>query len=207
MQKKLSSFFFLIASLNFVNLGAARSAAGVLPYTLHNYVLLLLLGRESNGLSDFGGFVEEEETLLQAAVNEFSQETRYVFGKFALGLSLRKNHALQELERASKEYILPKLKMQVNHPKGTYTMYLACVDYIPADEFTFAHKTPDYDKEEYVWVSAIDLCDVMKTCHADNAYYLGMKIREEFVDELKTEEMHEAIKEIMKSKEIGNDAQ
>lgn len=196
MQKNVRILLFLIISLHYFQVNAVVNAAGVLPYTFHKGILLFLLGGESNGFSDFGGFAQDDETLLDAAVHEFSEETRYVFGKFALGVSLRNNYALEELKRASKEYIVPKLNMQVNHPKGTYIMYLAYVDYIPADEFTFAHKTPDYDKEEYVWVPALELLKIVKNCDHKNAYYKGMKIREEFVDELKTEDMQRIIKKI-----------
>jgi len=199
-MKKIVMFSqFFLFFLTYLPLYAVI-AAGILPYTFKDGTLLFLLGKESNGWSDFGGFAEHNETALEAAIKEFSEETRYVFGKFSLGINTRNNYSLEKLQCASNDYIAPKITTMIKFPPGNYSLYLAHVDYIPAQEFTFAFKTPDYDKEEYAWVPALELLKAIKEQDPNNAYYNDMKIRKEFVEELASVAMQDALQNILKNK-------
>jgi len=55
--------------------------AGVIPYTIVNGKVYLLLARHkfSGDLGDFGGGVKKEETTLKGAIREYFEESNYIF--------------------------------------------------------------------------------------------------------------------------------
>jgi hypothetical protein len=164
-------------------------SAGVLPYAYNEQgILCFLIGQEPNGLwADFGGKADPHEKYTQqVAVREGSEETRYVYGRYALlkhnrnkEVYIRSSAALKE----SKKYLARHLREKLVHPKGYYVMYLADVDYIPAQEFNCAPKVPHYEKKAYVWVPATELLESLKnSADRNNAYVNGMKMRPPFYD-------------------------
>lgn len=97
-------------------------AASILPVTIHNGNLYFLFGKESpneksaKGWSDFGGRVEPNETIFNAAVREGSEELTGFLGN--------KNELRSLIIRNGGTY---KLKMQNN-------AYHIHIFYLPYDE-------------------------------------------------------------------------
>ena len=165
------------------------TAAGVFPFAYNEQgVLCFLLGQEPNGLwADFGGKVDPHEKYShQTAIREFSEETRYVYGRYASLKHTRNKEAYIRPGTAfkeSKKYIARRLREKLVHPKGYYVMYLAHVDYIPAEEFNCASKVPHYEKKAYVWVPVNELLEDLKnSSDRHHAYVNGMKVRPPFYD-------------------------
>lgn len=165
------------------------TSAGVLPYAYNeNGVLCFQIGQEPNGLwADFGGKADpHEKHTHETAAREFSEETRYVYGRY----SLLKHHHNKDIYirpsaafRESKRYILRRLREKLFHPKGYYVMYLAHVDYIPAQDFTCAPKVPHYEKKAYEWVPVAQLLSELNNAtDREHAYINGMKVRPPFYD-------------------------
>lgn len=161
-----------------------RSSAGILPYYIDaSGTAQVLIGKERNGMwSDFGGKAEESDSTIQeTAVREFGEETRYVFGYHFHKERLAKKGILATKIRLNKEYITPRLGKSFDHPNKQYRMYLAHVDYIPAQVFKRAYKVPDYDKQEYAWVPLEALIDACQRADSRTRATLdGKKIRHHF---------------------------
>ena len=136
----------------------ARPGAGGLPYCYDRQGrLMFLIGQEPNGeWSDFGGSADQgDKTVLDTAAREFTEETRYVFGKKALGLKHLCNHAPEGRQKqASIKYLKNNVKMTMSHPNGGYVMHLVKVRYIHDWVFGKAKTVPHYEKKDYAWVNA-----------------------------------------------------
>ena len=172
--------------------------AGILPYTYDDHgTAFFLIGKEPSGhWADFGGRGEDADiTPLQTAAREFSEETRYVFGKWSLHKNITQEKKRKRLlikkdkknrsESASICYIAPRVTKELVHPQGYYTMYLARVDFIPAHIFGKAAKVPHYEKRAYQWVPVHAFMEAMeKATDRYHAYYGCMQMRRQFYDTL-----------------------
>lgn len=170
-----------------------RPSAGILPYCIDNAGQAhFLLGQEPNGVwADFGGRADPtDRDPKETAMREFTEETRCVFGMY----DYKQNRKLRkkilhypECMRASQRYIKPRMSQGLRHPRGYYVMYVARVDYIPAEVFNRAAKIPHYEKKRYAWVPADALISVVETSgDRHNTRFEGKKIRAPFCDMLKT---------------------
>ncbi len=176
-------------SHNFAN-GVPLVNAGILPYMYDtNGNAYFLIGREPSGVwADFGGrFEKDDRDNITTAAREFSEETRYVFGKFAKDVEkLEEKFRGKYYLGKSIEYIKPRITAELTHPKGYYKMYLAQVDFIPADVFNNAGKVAHYEKREYAWVP---VGQFMEAVHSGkdrwDTFYRNKKIRRHFFDVLK----------------------
>lgn len=82
-------------------------------------------------------------------------------------------------------YITPRITAELVHPKKYYHMYLAKVDFIPADVFNNAALVANYDKENYAWVPVDEFMQAMKKAtNRWRAYYLKKQIRRQIYDVL-----------------------
>jgi hypothetical protein len=166
----------------------ACTSAGVLPYASKCGTVYFLIGKEPNGLwADFGGRAElHDGTTKNTASREFSEETRYVYGKYELNKNLKK-FCGKSCKRASIAYIKSHITGVVSHPRGYYKMFLAEVDYIPAKTFKHAAKIPHYEKKDYAWVPADKFLSVIRDSQDRLQTYFGVKhIRQQFVDTIQT---------------------
>lgn len=162
----------------------ARTNAGILPYTFKRGTVYFLIGKEPNELwADFGGRAElQDGTTEDTAAREFSEETRYVYGKYELNKKLKK-HCGKSCKLASIDYIKSRITGVASHPKEYYEMFLADVDYIPATTFKHAAKIPHYEKKDYAWVPADKFLAVIRDSQDRLETYFGTKhIRQQFVD-------------------------
>ncbi|HEX2977918.1 MAG TPA: NUDIX domain-containing protein [Candidatus Babeliales bacterium] len=161
---------------------------GILPFYYDSSgKAFFLIGQEPNGVwADFGGRYEQGENCLETASREFSEETRYVFGKFASGLKNLEKKADASCLKSSIDYIKGRIMGKVIHPKKYYVMYLAHVDYIPAQTFTKAYKVPHYEKQDYEWVPVSEFMEtIKKTNDRLHAFYEKKQIRRQIFDVLK----------------------
>lgn len=184
-----SSKFLPIAVLFFSSLAHAYQNAGVLPYYYDkNGKAFFLIGQEPNGVwADFGGRGERSEDPLDTAAREFSEETRYVFGKYADRLENLELRVNQTYLNKSSDYIKHHVTAELLHQKKYYTMFLAEVDFICAEIFNNAYKVPHYEKRSYAWVSVDELMDVVKnSIDRNKTFYQGKQLRAPFFDTLKT---------------------
>lgn len=175
----------------------ARTSAGILPYAFKRGTVYFLIGKEPNGLwADFGGGAESQDrTTKDTAAREFSEETRYVYGKYALSRNLRKKCG-QSCKQASVNYIKDHITGGVQHPKRYYEMFLAHVDYIPASTFKRAYKVPHYEKKDYAWVPADRFLSAIRNSEDRLQTYFGRKhMRRQFVDTIKAN--YRKIREIL----------
>lgn len=82
-------------------------------------------------------------------------------------------------------YITPRITAELVHPKKYYHMYLAKVDFIPADVFNNAAFVANYEKENYAWVPVDEFMQAMKKkTNRWRAYYLKKQIRRQIYDVL-----------------------
>ncbi|MCA9770065.1 hypothetical protein KC460_01715 [Candidatus Dependentiae bacterium] len=193
MKKKalLFSVFIFLSGITILLSGKKldkRVNAGVLPYCYDcNGVAYFLIGKEPSKVwADFGGKSEKKDSKpLATALRECAEETRYVFGKYAYGLDNLEQGVKQEKKYiyASNKYIKSRLKAVATHPKRYYEMYLAKVDFIPADVFKHAYKNKDYDKKSYAWVPVTQFMQAIKeSTNRDETYYRTKKIRRQLYD-------------------------
>ena len=202
-MKKVVGFFILLCFILLLTPSVhavyeKKVNAGVLPYCYdQSGQAYFLLGKEPNRTwADFGGNAEKKDkNTIETAAREFSEETRNVFGKFARGLrgaALEKKGSEEEYKRASIEYIKPRIKVELTHPKGYYKMYLAEVDYIPEHSFDNAAKVDHYEKTEYEWISVDRFMErVREITNRFKAYYGKKKkrqIRKQIFDIFKAED-------------------
>lgn len=163
---------------------------GILPYMYDKKGnAFFLIGQEPNGTwADFGDHADKTDPSYEyTAIREFSEETRYVYGRYHLGAQLtNKDRDYAKLLEASNQYIRPRTKTKFFHPRGWYVMYLAEVDFIPAHVFGKAHKVPHYEKRSYRWVSANKFLSTIESAHdREHARFRGMHIRKQFYDVVK----------------------
>lgn len=188
MNKRIILLSFLLWMSSFAY-AAVKMNAGILPYYYDKRgVAHFFIGQEHNGTwSDFGGRAEEEDLdALDTAAREFSEETRYVFGKKSLGVcNLKSGHDIK-YKRASIRYIKSRITGSVMNQRKNYTMYLAQVHHIPAYNFTKARRVPHYEKKDYAWVPASRLIRKIKESEDRmRTYYDNKRIRKEFADIIK----------------------
>lgn len=179
--------------------------AGILPFYYDDSGrAFFLLGQEPNGAwADFGGRYEQGESALETASREFSEETRYVFGKFASGLKNLEKKADPSCLKASINYIKERISGKLVHPKKYYVMYLAHVDFIPAQTFIKAHKVPHYEKKDYEWVPVSEFMETInKTNDRLRAFYERKQIRRQFFDVCKAH--HDEIIQMIYPKRLPN---
>ncbi|MBI2774770.1 NUDIX domain-containing protein [Candidatus Dependentiae bacterium] len=161
---------------------------GILPFYYDSSgKAFFLMGQEPNGVwADFGGRYEQGENCLETASREFSEETRYVFGKFASGLKNLEKKADASCLKSSIDYIKERISGKLVHPKKYYVMYLAHVDFIPAQTFTKAYKVPHYEKTDYAWVPVAEFMETIKnTDDRLHAFYGSKQIRRQIFDVFK----------------------
>ncbi len=167
---------------------AKHMSAGILPYYYNKKgVAYFLIGKEPNGVwADFGGGAEQnDQDVLETAAREFSEETRYVYGKYACGYEVKKAR-YAPYKKASMDYIESRITGSFTHPRGYYRMYLAQVDYIPVSRFKHAAKVPHYEKRDYAWVPAYEFVEAIhKSKDRLKTYYGRKRIRKQFVDVIK----------------------
>lgn len=193
----------LILFLFSLKLSAAPAAnkisAGILPYTYDKYgKLLFLIGEEKNGYwADFGGYADPKDKDVQTtAAREFTEETRAVFGLYALKHNLVQN-SLSPFA-ASIAYIQPRITHSVLlDGEKKYALFLAHVAFIPANRFKSARKTPHYEKIDYAWVPAVALADAVAQSSRFHAYFGARRIRYRFVDLLKSKAFKKALRAIL----------
>ncbi|MBI2774771.1 NUDIX domain-containing protein [Candidatus Dependentiae bacterium] len=188
MMKSARILFFL--AFSFAKMQADKNIdAGILPYYYdENGKAYFLLGKEPNGVwADFGGKHEQGEYSSETAAREFSEETRYVFGKYAGKINLLEKAEKSQL-KDSVNYIKGRITAKLEHPKKYYIMYLAQVDFIPAEMFTDAPKVPHYEKKDYEWVPAKKFIKAIEmSSDRNNTFFETKQIRKEFFDTLKHE--------------------
>ena len=188
--KKSLFVSFLLCCIT-VGLAKPPSAAGVLPYFYEKSgKAFFLLGQESNNFwADFGGKTEKNEQVLDTAIREFSEETRYVYGKYANQVKeLAKNKPTKKFLTASMNYIKKRITGKLTHPKGYYVMYMAEVDFIPAGVFKRAKTVPHYEKRNYAWVSVNKFLNtIQKQSNRREAHFRKKRIRRQIFDLLKSD--------------------
>lgn len=185
------SIIFLIFFTNLSCFAQKGINAGVLPYFFDKSgKAFFLIGREPNGFwADFGGRAEKDEETTITAAREFSEETRYVYGKHAQGVkNLESSKPTEKFLNASIDYINKRITGKLVHPKGYYVMYLAEVDFIPATVFDSALEVPHYEKTKYSWVSVQKLVNAIRTQTDRRKAKIGKKrIRRQIFDVLKND--------------------
>ena len=157
------TLLFLLCSIFFMH--NSKHNAGVLPCTVINNTVYILIARESEGpamgmYADFSGESDPGETPQQTALRELHEETRLLFSNV--------------------EIILSEV---IRHPNKNYYLFLAWVPYIPGEEF-LKILDGDLEKDAFEWVPAHDFLNaLLNNPHKSSSYYQGMHIRPEFVDD------------------------
>lgn len=194
-EKHMKRLTVIIVNLSFIfscftSYARELVNAGVLPYFFDKSgKAYFLIGQEPNGLwADFGGnFEKTDASSKMTAAREFSEETRYVFGKLAAKVkNLEEKVEGKYYLQKSIDYIMPRMTLELIHPKKYYRMYLAEVDFIPEDTFKNAFKVPHFEKKDYTWVLVDDFLDSMKkTENRMQAYHREKQVRRQIFDILK----------------------
>lgn len=180
--------------------------AGILPYFYdQSGNAYFLIGRNQSGdWSDFGGaWSLEDHDSMVTATREFSLDTRFLFGKLALNRRPLEQTVCKKdfelLQKTGIDYIIPRITGAFVHPKGYYILYLAEVDFIPADSFESTTTIPSYKKTDFAWVASNDLLNSMnKAKNRWHAYHLGKQINRHLYDVLHAE--HHTIRQTINSK-------
>lgn len=189
-------YLFLICSIfsfgsNLLAMKKTVEAAGVLPFCVHKGKGLILIGKQNsyNGplvWCDFGGFRDKpDQTIEYAAAREFSEETRYVFGRLINDYSLE-GSINYILPRIKSDWFLKKTSQDRKGKKIDYTMYLVEVDYISAEILKNAKKVPHYEKEDYCWVPADDFLNYFVSTNKSADVFKEKNMRRVFADNLKS---------------------
>ncbi|NQZ77739.1 MAG: hypothetical protein HRT61_16790 [Ekhidna sp.] len=152
--------YFVLSLLLFSALSALAQdenliAAGILPYTITNDTVYLLLGYDDDkpGWTDFGGGREligslnndeRPETPREIAVREFFEECRMVYGKELINLRFRP-------------------EAYIDAVNGVYRSYLVNIPFKSRDEMREAMIPVDKrfkifrEKSDFFWISLYDL--------------------------------------------------
>ncbi len=145
--------------------------AGGLPFCYHNSRLWFLIGREGFGSAqgqwtDFGGKADKpSEAPMTTAAREFTEETRYVFGKNNYGHSIA--------------WFQTHVNLDIQSQWG-YHMFLVEVPFIDAGILRHGPAVPHYEKIDYAWVDANDFLNFVALNNSTQkalATYNGMRIR------------------------------
>lgn len=170
---------------------------GCLPFCYHKGRILFLLGQEAFGASkgnwtDFGGKSDPRENHLITASREFSEETRYVFGRGSMSRSMA--------------FFQTHICLEVESRYG-YHMFLVEVPYIDTKILKDGPKVPHYEKENYQWVDAENLLDVIEHTPSKNiAIFQGMTLRKCFVQtiRLNSDKIRKALVQYAQQKSTAN---
>jgi len=153
----------------------------VLPYHYHDGKAYFLLGKDPNGSwSAFGGpWEKKQSSQLKTALDYFSHQTRYVFGKMMddikpLEKAIKKD-ALIHYRKRSMEYAAPRVTSEIISNKKNIYLYLVCVDFVPENTLKKAFSLPDTKKQEYAWIPADDFMNTIKS--------IGNKWRAAYLDQ------------------------
>jgi 8-oxo-dGTP pyrophosphatase MutT (NUDIX family) len=192
MNKYVLYLIVLVTVVLYLNMQCTNKInAGILPYFYDEKgKAYFLIGQEPDGSwADFGGRGEKsDKNARKTALREFSEETRFVYGKFAQGLTCLEKGVDTKYLKASIKYIKPRITATLEHPKKYYVMFLAKVDFISSDVFSAADKVPHYEKKNYAWVPVDDFMkEIAQQSDRYNAYYCGKKIRRQIFDLLHAE--------------------
>lgn len=195
-MKRIITAVFVFSATVYCITAAAKNAGMLLVARNDNGAPLILLGKEpppNSTWADFGGRPEPGESSRDTALREASEETRLVFGKYAVGHrgeKLTSAIPLQEQKRILKRsmrYLQINIVGRVAHPQGYYEMFVAEVEHIPASVFNRSAIVDHAEKTEYAWVPAHQFLTAMSVqTDRHHAHFEGKKIRRQIFDVLHT---------------------
>lgn len=134
--------------------------AGLLPAAVHKGVIYLLFGRENElndtpGWADFGGGTKRNETILEAASREGSEELNGLLGSQSMLKKVAVRHKIAELKFKTYTTIVFKTEYDEKLEQYYSNNYRFFEKYLPA-----AKKNPHnglLEKAEIKWFSFSDL--------------------------------------------------
>ena len=138
-------------------------ASSILPVSIHNGKLYFLFGKENQmedsakGFSDFGGGVEGNETLLQTAYREGSEELSGFLGNESdLQILVKKNGGFYEIHHKEHNYHIHIFFLEYNEELPRY--------FTNHHQFVWKRMNKDllnnsklFEKQEIRWFSAKQL--------------------------------------------------
>ncbi|WP_425390562.1 hypothetical protein [Ekhidna sp.] len=160
-MKGIIAFLFGVLTLSGFSQDDKLVAAGVLPYTVKNDTVYLLLGYDADkpGWTDFGGSREmvgtldneqRLETPREIAVREFFEECRMVYEKEEINLNFRP-------------------EAYITAVNGVYRSYVVKIPYKPREEIRQAlipvnEKFDIFnEKKDFYWISLNELKSVIRS--------------------------------------------
>ncbi|MFH1644566.1 MAG: NUDIX hydrolase [bacterium] len=153
MMKIFKQIIIFLIILNFNQVSSLYCSAGILPYAVKDGKVFLLLGRSQHRrggpevFGDFGGRVEGQESYINTAAREGSEETLKLFGV--------KERLEKNLQNVSDNHIFIWDKNGKNH----YYCYLLKVPYVSPEIFLNVQESSLFSDRKYQEISAFAWVD------------------------------------------------